>query len=63
VGRITRNTSRLFEGTGEILLSDGSVAVEARGKYLRQPIHEIVDVDFETQWFADERARPDEVDV
>lgn len=26
VGRITRDTHRLFEGTGEILLDDGSVA-------------------------------------
>jgi len=63
VGRITRNTSRLFEGTGEILLPDGTVAVEARGKYLRQPIGDIVDGDFEAQWFADVRERPDEVDV
>ena len=38
VARITRDTSRLFEGTGEILLADGSVAVEARGKYLKQSL-------------------------
>ena len=30
VGRITRDSSRMFEGTGEIVLEDGSVAVEAQ---------------------------------
>ena len=29
VARLTRDTRRLFEGSGEILLPDGSVAVEA----------------------------------
>ncbi|MCL2655427.1 MAG: PaaI family thioesterase [Coriobacteriia bacterium] len=33
--RITENRSRLFAGTGEILLSDGTVAVEATGRYLK----------------------------
>lgn len=43
VGRITRDTSRAFEGTGEILLEDGTVAVEARGKYFKMPYEEISD--------------------
>ena len=60
VGRITKDSSRLFEGTGEIVLADGSVAVEASGKYLRLPIERIAGQGFdESQWFADERARPD----
>jgi len=41
VGRITRNTHRAFEGTGEILLEDGQTAVEAKGKYFKMPYDEI----------------------
>jgi uncharacterized protein (TIGR00369 family) len=64
VGRITRDASRLFEGTGEIVLEDGSVAVEARGKYLKMPIEMIADVEFsETEWFADELSLPMELDI
>jgi acyl-coenzyme A thioesterase PaaI-like protein len=40
-GEITRKTSRLLEGHGEIRLSDGSLAVEAHGTYIRIP-HEQV---------------------
>jgi hypothetical protein len=43
VGRIVKDTPRFFEGTGEILLPDGTVAVEARGRYLRMPIERIAD--------------------
>jgi acyl-coenzyme A thioesterase PaaI-like protein len=63
IGRITRDTSRLFEGIGEIVLPDGVVAVEAKGKYMKLPIGEIVAGDFEADWFADERERPESVDV
>jgi uncharacterized protein (TIGR00369 family) len=64
VGRITRDTRRLFEGTGEILLDDGSVAVEASGKYLKMDLGEITDDDFDQrEWFADPRETPDEIDL
>jgi uncharacterized protein (TIGR00369 family) len=63
IGRITKDSSRLFEGTGEIVLEDGSVAVSASGKYLRLPIEKIVDGDFQEQWFADARPAPGEVDI
>jgi len=64
VGRITRDTRRLFEGTGEILLEDGSVAVEASGKYLKMDLGEITDDDFDQrEWFADPRQRPDHIDL
>lgn len=43
VGRITRDTSRVFEGTGEILLKNGEVAVTAEGKYMKMPIEKIAD--------------------
>ncbi len=35
VGRITKELSRMFEATGEILLPDGSVAAEAHGKFVK----------------------------
>lgn len=63
VGRITRDSSRLFEGTGEIVLADGSVAVEASGRYMKMPIERIAEGDFAAEWFPDERPRPDEVEV
>ncbi|NLI91153.1 MAG: PaaI family thioesterase [Peptococcaceae bacterium] len=43
VGRITRDTSRIFEGTGEIILQNGEVAVTAYGKYIKLPIDKIAD--------------------
>jgi uncharacterized domain 1 len=35
VGRIVSNSKRVFEGEGEILLSDGQVAATAHGKYIK----------------------------
>ena len=49
IGRITKDSGRLFEGTGEILLPDGSIAAEGKGKYLKKAIEDIADFDFETQ--------------
>ena len=64
IGRITRDSSRLFEGTGEIVLADGSIAVEARGKYLKMPIEGIVDTEFsQTEWFVDELPLPAEIEL
>jgi uncharacterized protein (TIGR00369 family) len=54
VARIARDSARLFEGTGEIVLSDGTVAAEARGKYLKIPIESVADASFvEREWFSD----------
>lgn len=36
-GRITRETRLTFEGSGEILLPDGVVAVQAHGKFVKMP--------------------------
>jgi len=59
VGRITRDTRRIFEGTGEILLPDGEIAVEGVGKYIRLPLDDIADFDFDEQEW---KAVPDEDD-
>ncbi|MGE5678616.1 MAG: PaaI family thioesterase [Pseudomonadota bacterium] len=45
VGRITKDSKRLFEGTGEILLANGEVAVTAYGKYMKMPLDRIADFD------------------
>ena len=64
IARITRDSSRIFEGSGEIVLADGSVAVEATGKYVKMPITDIAAAEFvEREWFADLRERPGEVEV
>ena len=49
IGRITKEGKRIFEGTGELLLADGSVAAEGNGKYIKQPLDKIADFDFEEQ--------------
>ena len=49
VGRITKNSSRFFEGTGELLLQDGTVAATGHGKYLKVPLEKIADFDVDHQ--------------
>ena len=49
IGRITKNSSRFFEGTGELLLEDTTVAAEAQGKYLKIPLEKIADFDVDHQ--------------
>lgn len=63
VARITKDSRRIFEGTGEIFLADGTVAVEASGKYLKMPIDKIADGDFALEWFADQRDAPGTVEL
>ena len=61
VGRMTKDSSRIFEGTGEIVLEDGTVAVQASGKYFRMQIDNIVEGDFADQWMTDPREVPSEI--
>ena len=49
VGRIDKDSSRFFEGSGEIVLDDGSIAVTAQGRYIRMPLEKIADFDREEQ--------------
>ena len=51
IGRITKETGRMFEGTGEIVLSNGEIAATAEGKYLKVPLEKINDFDRdENEW-------------
>ena len=64
IGRITRDTRRVFEGTGEILLEDGTVAAEAEGTYVKMPIEGIASTQFsENEWFADSLPVPEDLDL
>ena len=44
-GRLSRVRRRMFEGNGEILLPDGTVAVSAEGKFVQLPLEEISGID------------------
>lgn len=45
LARITSDSKRFYEGTGEIILADGTVAVEAHGKYLKMALARIAEYD------------------
>jgi len=49
VGRITKDSSRLFEGSGEILLKNGDVAVIGYGRYMKIPIDKMTEFDEEKE--------------
>lgn len=49
IGRIVSDGKRSFEGTGEIVLDDGTVAIEAKGRYLKMDIGKIADFDHQEQ--------------
>ena len=63
--RITDDSEKVFEGTGEILLSNGKVAVEGRGKYVKLPLERFTDFDYEEQeWrVVEDEKDPVEVEI
>ena len=64
VGRITRDRGRLFEGTGELYLPSGEVAVEAEGKYIKRHLEQITDKSFtQNEWFAPKDDLPEKISV
>ncbi|MDF2700579.1 MAG: putative thioesterase [Haloplasmataceae bacterium] len=64
VGRITMDSKRLFEGTGEIILQNGDIAATASGKYMKLPLDKISDSNFEhSEWFIDTNENPEFIDL
>jgi acyl-coenzyme A thioesterase PaaI-like protein len=65
IGRITSENSRFFEGTGEIVLSNGDIAVTAYGKYLKVPIEKITDFNKEeNEWrIVEHENDPKEINI
>ena len=65
VGRITKDSRRMFEGTGEIILNNGEIAVTAEGKYIKMPLEKITGSDFESdEWKMFQSGdEPDEIEL
>ena len=64
VGRITGEGTRSFEGTGEIVLPNGEIAVSAEGKYLKVDIEKIADnLDVNDWFFAGNKDDPSEIEI
>lgn len=62
IGRITRDSGRLFEGTGELYLPSGEVAVEAEGRYMKRRLDQITNTDFvDNEWFRPQEDLPEEI--
>lgn len=47
-GRIVEEKERIFDGTGELYLPDGTVAVTAHGRYFKMPLEAISGIDPDT---------------
>ncbi|ORJ61508.1 PaaI family thioesterase [Geothermobacter hydrogeniphilus] len=63
VGRITRNNGRIFEGTGELYLPDGTVAATAEGKFLKRPLEKFTSAEFiRNHWFTPDDV-PEEISI
>jgi acyl-coenzyme A thioesterase PaaI-like protein len=56
VGRITEEARRVFDGTGELYLPDGTVAAEATGKFVKMELNRLSAFDPTRE---DWRIRPD----
>lgn len=64
LARVTTDPARrLYEASGEIVLEDGTVAAEATGRFMRMAIDRIAEGDFASEWFEDDRERPETVTV
>lgn len=65
VGRVTSEGSRSFEGTAEIVLPNGEIAVSAEGKYLKVDIKRISDESLgDDDWFfVNNPDEPGEIEI
>ena len=65
IGRLTSEGNRFFEGTGEIVLPDGEIAVSAEGKYLKVNIQKIAgELKLDDDWFfVDSPDDPSEIEI
>ena len=62
VGRITGDNGRIFQGSGEIYLPNGEVAVSAEGRYLRRRLDQITDSEFiANEWWTPGEEAPQEI--
>ena len=59
ITRVTKEKKRIFEGTGEIILADNTVAVEGTGRYMKLDIEKIADFDVEEQQWRVQKMKED----
>jgi uncharacterized protein (TIGR00369 family) len=63
LAHITKYSTRIFEGEGQIILEDGTVAVEAFGRYVCLPVDKISETELDdSNWFADNIEVPSQVE-
>ncbi|MBV5278767.1 MAG: PaaI family thioesterase [Campylobacteraceae bacterium] len=64
IGRMTSDKGRIYEGTGELFLPNGEVAVIAEGKYMKRDLSQIVENDFlGEEWFTSDGIDRDEIEI
>jgi uncharacterized protein (TIGR00369 family) len=64
IAEITEESRRLFAGEGKLLLADGSVAADAKARYLRTEVTNITDKGLtDEDWYPDVRELPKTVVV
>ncbi|MBW6500976.1 MAG: PaaI family thioesterase [Bacteroidales bacterium] len=65
IGRVISEGNRSFEGTGEIVLPNGEIAVSAEGKYLKADIRRIAgEMKLDDDWFVvDSPDDPAEIEI
>ena len=64
IGRLTNDRGRVFEGTGELMLPNGEVAVTASGKYMKRDLKKIVQSDFlADEWFPSDGKDLDTISI
>ncbi len=64
IGRVTKDRGRIFEGTGELYLPNGEVAVEAEGKYMKRRLDQITDSGFaDNEWFEPKGDLPEDISL
>ncbi len=63
--RVTKETSRMYEGCGKITLKNGQIAADGWGKYLKLDIDKIADFDYDEQeWrVVPTKEDPKEIDI
>ncbi len=65
IGRITVDHGRFFQGTGELILPDGTVAATAEGKYMKMSIKDISsDAFVDQEWgLLPDELMPTEIEI
>ncbi|OGO77400.1 MAG: thioesterase [Clostridiales bacterium GWB2_37_7] len=65
IGRITKDTSRIFEGTGELILPNGEIAATAKGRYMKMSIDKISNIeDEDMEWqLVQLKEDPEEIEL